>query len=375
MMARNESGFTMVELIITMVIFVFAMAAITKVFVPLLSQYKQQSKISESQAEGLVGLDLFRRDIEHAGFGLPWVLDAGVSYNEATTAPANTYNDCSGAAPCNSPKAIVSGNDIASLGGSDYLIVKATAVDVNNASQKWTYVVGTIGKVKQWGTPTEDLNPGDWVTVLNPVAGESENAQRILIDNAGTYGVPLAANFPAAYVFPGENHLIYGISDDTTLGGLRMPFNRADYYINRPGTEKCAAGTGTLVKAIMSQRDGSLTGNVMPLIDCVADIQVVYALQPDPNNPALTYVADVTALTAQGVRNQVKEVHISILAHEGKRDPAFTFTNFTAGACSTCVTVGEFGLGRDYNLSTIADYSNYRWKVYTMVIKPKNLRG
>jgi hypothetical protein len=34
---------------------------------------------------------------------------------------------------------------------------------------------------------------------------------------------------------------------------------------------------------------------------------------------------------------------------------------------------GEALLGRDFDLSTIPEWRNYRWKVYTLVVKPKNL--
>ena len=69
---RSEAGFTMVELMVTMVVFVLAIAAASQIFTKLLTQFKQQSKIAETNIEGIVGLDLLRQDIEHAGLGLPW---------------------------------------------------------------------------------------------------------------------------------------------------------------------------------------------------------------------------------------------------------------------------------------------------------------
>ena len=68
-MINRQDGFTMTELLITMTIFVFAIAAISNIFVPLLTQFKQQSRLAETQIEGAVGLDILRRDLEQAGFG------------------------------------------------------------------------------------------------------------------------------------------------------------------------------------------------------------------------------------------------------------------------------------------------------------------
>jgi hypothetical protein len=64
----------------------------------------------------------------------------------------------------------------------------------------------------------------------------------------------------------------------------------------------------------------------------------------------------------------VKEVRVYILSHEGQSDRAFKFA-------SSMITVGEFGLGRTFNLSATIGlgWENYRWKVSTIVVKPRNL--
>ena len=69
---KSVAGFTMVELMVTMVVFVLAISAASQIFTKLLTQFKQQSKIAETNIEGIVGLDLLRQDIKHAGLGLPW---------------------------------------------------------------------------------------------------------------------------------------------------------------------------------------------------------------------------------------------------------------------------------------------------------------
>jgi len=65
------------------------------------------------------------------------------------------------------------------------------------------------------------------------------------------------------------------------------------------------------------------------------------------------------------------DIRIYILAHEGQRDPNFTYA-------TNPVTVGEFGAGRPFNFTTVANpvanWQNYRWKIYTIVITPKNLK-
>jgi len=396
-MIRRQDGFTIVELIVTMAIFVMAIAAISAVFVPLLNQFKQQSKIAETNIEGMVGLDILRRDIEQAGFGLPWVLQPGLttlSYSEAsgsTTAPIpapNKYND--GSPTLNPPRAILSENE-AFPDLSDYLVIKSSAVGINDASGKYADVIGTAGggnAVKAWGNLADDLKAGDRTVVLDLTEG---NDQHILVNDGSAYTAvfPIVPAPPAPIVFPdayspgteGKLFLIYGITNDTTLASLRMPFNRADYYIRRvAGTTippRCAKGTtsatntGVLMKSVIEQKTGD-RGNGIPLLDCVADFQVAFDL--DTNNDGIVdppATEDISGLNAQETRQRVKAVRVYILAHEGQKDMNFTYANN-----SICVGEGAgCAPGHIYDLTAIADYTNYRWRVYTLVVQTKNLRN
>jgi prepilin-type N-terminal cleavage/methylation domain-containing protein len=376
-MIKKESGFTLVELLITMAIFVLTIAAASEIFVPLLTQFKQQSKIAETQIQGLAGLEILRKDLEQAGFGLPWVIPSGVSYSEgssSTTSPILAPNDPKiDDASSNPPRAIVSINNVAGLGGSDYLVIKATSLATNDVAAKWTYVVGASGgggSVKSWGSSLEDLKSNDRVIVLIPMRGE--NNQRILVNNGSTFSVLFSSSFPDAFSPATEDdlYLIYGVDPDTDL---RMPFNRADYYIRKvSGTiipDRCAPSTGILMKSVINHANGN-RGPGIPLLDCVADMQVTFGVdndgdgdfEPSVGGSTDNYIDDITGLTAQEIREQVKEVRVYILAHEGQRDINYTHSTST-------VTVGDFGLGRNFDLTTITDWQKYRWKVYTVIVK------
>jgi prepilin-type N-terminal cleavage/methylation domain-containing protein len=385
-MIKRQDGFTMTELLIAMTIFVFAVAAISNIFVPLLTQFKQQSRLAETQIEGAVGLDILRRDLEQAGFGLPWVIPTAITYQEGSSAtvgsvPApNTFNDST----VNPPRAIMTANNIAGLSGSDYLVIKATSVATNSSAMKWTHVTGTAAggsSVKTWSSSIEDLNTNDRVIVLIPSRGE--NNQRILVNNGSAFSAQFNASaFPANFTPSTVNDifLVYGVDPSTDL---RMPFNRADYFIeNVTGTtipSRCAAGTGILMKYLISQADGNRTGS-MPLLDCVADIQIIFRLDRDGDG-TIESTTDVlntltgTPLTALELREQLKEVRVFILAHEGQKDPSYTYPNSTI----TLPPVSDpgAGLGRTFNFTSsgITNWQNYRWKVYTIVVKPNNLRA
>jgi len=374
---QKQSGFTMVELLITMGIFVLAIATISGVFVPLISQFKQQSRVAETQIESIVGLDILRRDINAAGYGLLWAFPAGVTitYQEAA-APASTYND----APTGIPRGILSGNNITATGiltGTDYLVIKATNIAPNDAAPKWTDVLvrsGGTKSVRSWGSSVEDLNTDDRVIVLNP------HNRIISIGGTGFTAQFNLDDFPDAYLTtPNVTYIIYGI--DTPGAALRMPFNRADYFISTLGVPaRCAPSTGVLTKAIVSQADGTLTSGATPLLDCVADMQVYYWLDTDADgNINWPPSDDISALTAQQIRDQLKEVRVYIVAHEGQKDPNCDFSqNNTREYLTALEALAPNSRTLTFtNLKTRIGnpaYKQYRWKLYSIISKPRNLK-
>jgi prepilin-type N-terminal cleavage/methylation domain-containing protein len=373
-MIKREAGFSLVELMITMVVFLLVIAAAASVFTGLLTQFKQQSKISETNIEGIVGLEILRQDIENAGYGLPW--NGLVAYNEASAAPASNYNDNG-----NPPRGILSGNNTG-FNGSDYLVIKAINVAMNDQCKKWTTLktapfgsTPAPGNPRIWVPDRENVNKKDdgstnnnvRVIVLSP--GNADSNRRTLVTN----GTAFFTNFNSITSSPWPPtdtsetpRIVYGVDPDTDL---RMPFNRADYFLSIANVpQRCAPNTGILEKVVVNQSDGGLT-NFLPLLDCVADMQVIYRRDTDGDGIIDNTTDDISALTVQQIRDQVQEVRVYILAHEGQYDRNFTYPNST-------ITVGEFGLGSNFNLATTigTNWQNYRWKVYTLVVKPDNLR-
>jgi len=358
---RFEAGFTLVELMITMVVFVLAIAAASQIFTGLLTQFKQQSKIAETNIEGIIGLEILRQDLEHAGYGLPWSYPIALTgYGEA--AP---YNDTA----TSPPRAILSGNNIGA-NGDDYLVIKSVNVARNDPSRKSTRLISTAPYVRTWTPSDENLQTNDRVMVIRGGAGAR---LRELVTNGGTFYTTYGVN--GANLTPPwqptdntDNRIVYGINDNSA-SVPSMPFNRADYSISAANVpQRCAAGTGVFVKAAVNHGGGP--NNILPLLDCVGDMQVIYRMDTNADGTIDTTTDDITALTAQQIREQVKEVRVFVLAHEGQRDPNYTYP-------TNPVTVGEPAiLGSSFNFITrgITNWQNYRWKIHTIVVKPENLR-
>jgi prepilin-type N-terminal cleavage/methylation domain-containing protein len=379
-MMKRQSGFTLIEIIVVMAIIGLSLALSSDMLLGLLNQYKQQGKIAETNIEGMIGLDLMRQDIERAGYGLPWVI--GVAYQEASEAGASAYND----SPNNPPRPIVNGNNTewaapgSGVGNSDCLVIKAANVARNDASQKWTYLLTT--GTHTWSaadSSAENLQNGDYAIVLTP--GTSVNDTRTLVSVGGVWGPQQAGGTFASFLplaADPQPLFVYGITNSSG-GPLRMPFNRADYYIADPMDPstansipaRCAPNTSILVKSVIGQGTGALSGrrtDKLPILDCVADMKVIFRLDTNGDGTidtaSDTLIVGGTPLTAQQIRTQVREIRVYILAHEGQKDPTYTQN-------PTIIPVGDFGLTHNYNLGTNV---NYRWKLYTIVVQPKNMR-
>lgn len=399
-MIKQEQGFTLVELMITMVVFVLVMAASSQIFVVLLNQFKQQNKMAEMHIEGAIGLNILRRDLEHAGYGLPWDLN-GATYREAEVDNSTTWTDrdmndgppdnpnrglcpsppnppaaCDANGSSNPPSGVRSlNNDINAFNRSDVLAIKSSNVAMNNTSQGWTTL--GAGDVKTAGLSGEVLQNTDRVIVLSPA-----NKTRTLQVDAGvnwytTYNTTAAFAPPATSV--GDTNVIYGIkpqdADDYMGNRPRMPFNRADYYIRRPAAGMppgCAPNTGILYKSMLNHKDGTHTE--YPVLNCAADMQVVY------NVNGVGWTDDTSNFTTAALRNNLIEVRVYILAQEGQKDLNYTHTvsaddKFMCGGSDTKIYVGDRNVGGGRCFDFTAINANYRWKLYNLVVQPSNLRA
>lgn len=370
-MKRRNAGFSLVEMLVVIAIFGFALAGTSQMFISMMHTHRQQSRLTETNIEGVIGLELLRQDLEKAGYGLPW--NGTFAYSETSSDPYS-FNQTSDA-----PKGIVSANDVTSgvLPNTDYLVIRASNIATNQTCGKWAFLPVPPAPPTQWrlnsgATATsENFSPNDRVIVISPGIPNTPSA-RNLVNVGGQWRPQFNAITPsfAAPVFSEETRVIYGIDPDTNP---RMPFNRADYYVKMPLSSelprRCAPTTGILYKAVVRHSDGGL--QEMPLLDCVADMQIVFRL--DRNSDGI--IDDTTniltnsgiPLTAEQTRTQVKEVRVYILAHEGQKDVNYKHPDSSP-------IVGDYSLGRSFNLSTITDWQNYRWKIYTLVVKLNNLQ-
>jgi prepilin-type N-terminal cleavage/methylation domain-containing protein len=366
-MRRRAEGFTLLELLIAMAIGSFVLAAAVTFFILSFRQFKVQTKIVETNVEGVLGLELLRQDLETLGFGLPWNnLPVPPDYYDARAGVDPAFPADLDDAP-NAPRAVVSIDCAAfTVNRSDYLVIKSARVGMDPAAGKWTTLTQD-GNMRLWTPATERMDGPDFVVVLAVGTGD---ANRRSLVNPGSYA-QYSNTSAFVPVEPYSANIVYGIGSSTP----QRPFNRAEYYIGNAASippvtvpRHCAPNTGVLVKAVVAHDpSGSIgigTNPLLPLLDCAADLQVVYGIDNNADGTADAWRDDIPAgWTAADIRAQLAEIRVHILAQEGQLDNTYTHP-------TNPITVGSEGAGNSFS---ITGNEHYRWRLYSIVARPKNL--
>lgn len=394
----NNRGFTLVEMVMVMAIFVIVIMVTNGAFESIVGKASQQTRAAQSNIEGVIGLEILRADLDAAGFGLPWSFSRSIAagkyvesnvdsthyaVNGTGIDPSTDFND----APSGIPRALMTK---ASTQGPDYLVIKSTAVGMGGSAKHWSYVnySSTSGIIKSWATSADNLANGDHVISLNTTFTTAGEAQRqLVVKSDGTSYSFRMSGGTAPTDFsppdPSQSFILYGIVKDASSDDkLRMPFNRADYFVYRPTTTdkiaaRCAPGTGNLYKAPILHEAGDSTGGyskLYPLLDCVLDMQVVF-VRDEFNNGVLSYIDSLAGLpTAKEIREQVKMVKVYILAQEGQKDKSFTYpaASIVTGPLDM-PSLGKTWSSDDMEAKVGSDWKNYRWRVYEVAVQPRNL--
>ena len=396
-MKGAERGYTLMELILAMLIFSVVMALISVSFNRIVRSSSVLIKSAETDTGGLIGLEVMRGDLELAGFGLPWSVQ-GVTYTEANNgvlvkgcqdgcpqADAAQFNDDP---VSDAPRAYRVGNNMG-YQGSDYLVLKGSAMGSSSVSRSWCYLnyssTGAVVKPSR-SEPELKLGNKDRVVVLK-TGVTAGSAARTLVTTGSNFSLSFdeADLDEYAPTDKNENFLVYGVAPAQDDGlPLHFPFNRADYYISRKTdsvSPTCNSFTGVLYKTTINHSWPTRTYTEYPILDCAADMQVVLYWDTDGNGE-IDYHSEVleeVAGSAADVRAKLKELRVYILAQQGRRDPSYLYPVTDP---EEAILVGDrdldHGLGRVWSASEMAatfgaDWRNYRWKIYTIVVQPKNL--
>jgi len=360
----SRRGLTLIELMVALFILSLVVAGAFALYISNLKIYKSEAKTAETQMGKIMALELLRRDIVHAGYGLPWDV-SGISYQEATEDEADDYND----AP-NPPRAFILEDNVKidTEDEADYLVIKSIKAAENEATRKWGTLShsGTSWKFEPRGEEG-NFSEDDYVIFIGGI--DKEIITRQLHENGGNwYWSGNDTDYDNTIgLDPDTLYLVYGVSTRVSTNGTgpRMPFNRVDYYLDRPDDglpDKCNPSTYILYRATIKHADG--TRDPQPILDCVKDFQVAFGLDTDGDGE-IDLRSSALPSTPENVRDQVKEVRVFILYQEGQR--------LEHEASTTSITLGDDQTGPLSTFTPTGEDRHYRWKVLKLVVRPLNM--
>lgn len=367
-------GFSLVELLVVLAIFSVIIAVVVQSYISQLQQTTKEYRKAEAQIEVSIAKNIIGRDLSMAGYGL-----------------ADDYSAVSGfTLP-------VSARATDGAGAPDTLTLMGTALGFNSrAAQGWTYIATenvaipvTPASFQQWlsspwNDAREDVKTGDRVIIMEPASRKllAEGAAWLFnYDPANltpanrimtTGGVSFNSTSTYQHIV---SYLLYGLyTPGAGIADATQPYYAVWYGLGGTPPSTCASGTQSLIRN--ESRAGIPTsgaGGGEPILDCVFDFEVAFGLDTSTidgsgpinawDNGGQTWAAGYDAAT---LRKRLKQIRAYILVQSGNYDPSYTYP-------ATSVWVGDTVLGVGRNVAFTPAQLNYRWKVISIAVTPRNI--
>ena len=360
----SSSGFSLVELMVTMTIFGILMTGIFQAYTLQMEHTAREYGVAESEIDRQIGQGIIDRDIYMAGYGL------ADDYSGTTDVNGNPVNFV--------PWSLQSTDG--GTGAADTLTLMGTALGINSQqAQHWSYVTavnsvsGTGANVtlRSWSDSREDIQDGDRVILL-------EAATKRLLTGTGTpnWLFRFDAHDPALLTddeivswndpapnAPAQGAVVYGLHGTNAS----QPYYAVRYYLAASDGTNCAPGVLSLLRAESRSTETPNSGE--QIIPCVADFQVTIGLDTD-NDRKINLWKNGGGTATDGydparLNRSLRQVRIYALTQIGVKDRFYTYP-------STTIQVGPTGLGRTFTLSDAQRH--YHWRVIRFTAVPRNIR-
>ncbi len=341
---KRDKGLSIVELVITMFIVLLVLSGAYFTYTNLLKGFKQETISVETEIEKLVGTELLRLDLEHAGYGMG---------EDEPFFPIEWYED-------------------ASLGSyerymeSKKLIIRATLNNTNKKTYGWI-----LFKCSSSSIPLKD-------SIVVDSRLDKTNNSIVLLDDRKKIA---------------STSTDLKLTDECPNEGVFLGFPIDRDYVNKVGKFDCRFQICHAVNYTFSTSNplgdcNPNTKNLLregkPILDCVADMKIQYWLDTNQdgkidkvgsspieldndhlnetkNNDFVDLDGD-GKITSPEIRKQLKLISVYLLMQDGKKDPEFVF-DAPSGYVETQDNV---------KLRLPPDFQHYRWKVIKITVKPIN---
>ena len=311
----KERGFSIIELVIAMFIVSILIVLAGMSFDRILFGVRSESHSTQSGIESLVGLELFRLDLEHLGFGIARdTVNFPVEWVEGAT-PADRL-----------------------------LTLRSTLNNSNTDTIGWFLYDCTTA-----GTYAARQVAGGGTGLNNTIVVLDQNRNFVENNNRASGSCPATLQVLTGYPYDGT------IANG--CGGSAQVCTQITYRLSTLPNDlsTCAPGTRNLLRVV-----GAGTGN--PVLNCVADFKARFDLDDDENG---TVEIDNTAVlpgNTADIIDRLRNVDVYVLMQVGiRRKEVTAVAGFTGTTTIDGVT---------FDTSGITNFNNYQWKTLKLSGKP-----
>jgi type IV pilus assembly protein PilW len=363
-MTNKQTGFSLIELMIGMVIGLIAALVITNVLTKYEQQKRSSTGSSDAQTNGAIALYNIQRDMESAGWGLPTFGDSlspflcPLSNVAANNTEINHDNDAG----------------TPNIGLSPVMITDNTGTNASDI------ISIRLGDTMKSGGEVKVTNPGANILQVNNNIGCNVGDVAVVMREANPQLCQLtrvtAVSPPAALPFT--------VTLDATTAPAAVQIGDAVACLGAWNEHQYAIGDGTATGGELNQltRTGALSAAGMPVATPVAIVPDIVSIQARygvtanlVDNIVVGYV-DATGIFGPAMtrnnRNRIKSIQVAVVARSGLREPV-AVSQACTGADPSLARVCIWNNGTDVDLTALADWANYRYRVYETIIPLRNV--
>lgn len=365
-MPTGQRGFSLIELMVGLIIGLVATLAISNIFSGYEARKRMISSGSDAQASGVMSMYYIRRDVQNAGFGLPFNSSSDPS---PLLCPLNTSVSQSGVVMNLTPVSIVDGGS-----GSDTITVRYGTSPSGGASLRAT------GNMT---APTLDgALMGCQVNDVVLFAQTTASPKCTLAKLQALKADRSIQSLNELNTAPTDNPVTDLNGSDRVRFSCLGAWNQYQYTVN---SRFELARTGGI------EGSGNFPDSTaVPIVSEVVSLQAQYGLANtlDASSTSTTAAAylnqinqwvDATGTYGGGVsllnRNRIRAVRVAVVTRDGalqKQVVSQACNGAAAGVSKVCVWNTD-GTPASVDLTAVPNWQRYRYRVFEAVIPLRNL--
>ena len=347
---NKQTGFTLVELMVGLVIGLIATLVIMQVFSVFEGQKRTTTGTADAQTNGSIGLYSIQREVQMAGFGLP-IFDGD---------PANLTTKNNTALNCSAATTTIDHDKNAVTAEIDFFPIVITDGGAGGSDT----IIVRYGNATNGGIPTPVSGVASPTLGVDNTLGCQNDDVALFIDGTNC----VSARVVDADLDTDTTHITL---DRTAHGGVNMAT-----VITANSKLACLGQYDQIEFAVnanneLTRRDRN---GIAPVISDIVNIQAQYGVTAATNSNTVTSWVDTVSLAN---RNRIRAVRVAIVARNNLLE-----RNAVTTACSAVNVANPTGLcawagtatspAPAINLAAIGG-ANYRYRVYETIIPIRNI--